>query len=103
MSLHTSVTALREDLSSVKRDLARLTTELSSLAQTGTQEAKDQLLARIAVLQSQALVLQERIRYTLSDGIGYLDDQVHAKPYQTAVLAGLVSSLVAWLILRPRD
>ena len=103
MSINTSVNALRENLNGIKRDLADLTIELGSLVQTGSQDAKNHLLARIAVLQSQALVLQERIRHTLSDGVDYLDDQVHSKPYHTAILAGVLTGVVAWLLMRPRD
>ena len=103
MSINASVNALREDLGNIKRDLAGLTTELGSLAQTGSQEAKNHLLARIAVLQSQALFLQDRIRYTLANGVGYLEEKVREKPYHTAIFAVLVSGLVAWIIMRPRD
>lgn len=103
MTVRKSVDALREDLSAVKSDLAALTSELASLAQAGTQEAKDRLFARIAVLQSQASVLQDHIRQSLDEGVNYLDDQVHAKPYQAAIVAGVVGGVLAWLITRPRD
>lgn len=103
MSVRKTVDALREDLSAVKGDLVLLTGELAALAQAGTQEAKDLLFARIAVLQSQASVLQDQIRQGLDHGVGYLDEQVQAKPYHTAIAAGILGGVVAWLITRPRD
>lgn len=103
MSLIASMDSLRNDLMSVKNDLAVLTDELASLAQTGTQEAKERLFARIAVLQSQASVLQSRIRHGVEDGVGYVDDHIHAHPYKTAILAGLVGGILTWLVTRPRD
>lgn len=103
MSVRKSVDALKDDLNQVRGDLLVLTQELGSVAHAGGQEAKERLLARITVLQSRASVLQEHIRQAMDDGMDRLDDHVHNKPYQTAIVAGVLGGLIAWLVTRPRD
>ncbi len=103
MSVSKSVESLREDLSAVKSDLVLLTSELATIAQAGTQDAKDRLFARISMLQSRALSLQEQIRQGVDHGVSYLDERVHAKPYHTSIAAGIVGGLLVWLVTRPRN
>ncbi len=103
MSVRETVDDLRNDLNQVRRDLAALTGELAGLAQVGTQEAKDRLFSRIAALQSQAAVLQERLRERLGEGVDRLDEQIRANPYHAVVVAGVVGVALAWLVTRRCD
>lgn len=103
MTVRTSIESLRDDLGLVRKDLASLTSELAALAQEGTQEAKERLFARIASLQSEASVLQERLRQALGDNMTRVDAQIHDKPYHTALVAGILGGVIAWMITRQRD
>lgn len=103
MSVRKVVNALQGDLNRVRSDLSTLTSALGTSVQHGTQETKERLLASVNELQSRAAVLQKCMGRGFDEGVGYLDDHAHAKPYHTAILAGLVGGIVAWLILRQRD
>lgn len=103
MSVRNAVNALRGDVNQVRNDLSNLTSELGALAHLGTQETKERFSARVVGLQHRASALQKYIGRGFDDGVGYLDDHVHEKPYQTAILVGVVTGVLAWLIMRPRD
>lgn len=98
MSFNQSLNHLRSDLGKVRADLAKLTSELASLAQNGTQEAKENLLSQISILQERAAVLQDRMREKLDFAGEYVDKQVRANPYHTVAAISVLGLAIGLML-----
>mgnify|MGYP002662736075 CR=1 FL=1 len=88
--LNEKVNNLNEELGHVLSDLTALTSELSTVVQSGTQDVKDNLIARIAALQGRADQLQKRIVQSMRHGAHYVDECVRERPYQAVAVLGVV-------------
>ena len=100
MTVRDSVDTLREDLSNVLQDISQLTSELANIAQSGSQEAKDRLLLRIAAARRRANELNDAIQSSVKAGTQKIDTHVRENPYQAIIAAGAVGVLVGWMLGR---
>lgn len=94
--------SLRDELSSLKRDLDDLMSRATSLTDRELSDARDRMMVKFGSMKHAARGMADQARTQLNHGVDVTSDYVKEKPLQSVAIAAGVGLLVGAL-MRGRD
>ena len=98
-----SSASMRDELSSLKRDLDDLVTRAASLSDRELSDARDKMMAKFSSMRSAARGVADQARTQINQGMDVTSDYVKDKPLQSVAIAAGVGLLVGALMRGGRD
>lgn len=98
-----SSASMRDELSSLKRDLDDLVSRAASLSDRELSDARDKMMAKFSSMRTAARGVADQARTQLNQGMDVTSDYVKDKPLQSVAIAAGVGLLVGALMRGGRD
>ena len=95
--------ALRDELSSLKRDLDDLMSRAASLSDRELSVARDKLMVKFGSMRHAARGMADQARTQINQGVDVTSDYVKEKPLQSVAIAAGVGLLIGALMRGGRD
>ncbi len=95
--------SLRDELSSLKRDLDDLVSRAASLSDRELSDARDKMMTKFGSMRTAARGVADQARTQLNQGMDVTSDYVKDKPLQSVAIAAGVGLLVGALMRGGRD
>ncbi|WP_151447137.1 DUF883 family protein [Lacisediminimonas profundi] len=94
---------MREELSSLKRDLDDLMSRAADLSERELSEARDKMMMKFSDMRTAARGIAEQARTQINQGVDVTSDYVKEKPLQSVAIAAGVGLLIGALMRVGRD